>query len=115
MKRSLKQQVFVLMLGILVVLGLSLSTIPTGAMAMTVGMAGSMPDASKKDCGDCTGSGDAKMLACSSFCVPPVLAVLAQLAPVAALPNVALLPGASAQPTSWTGAPDPSPPRTFIL
>jgi len=115
MKCSGKRSVFVFALGILVVLGLSLSTIPTGAMAMTVGMSGSMSDAGKKDCGDCNIGGDAKMVACSSFCVPPVLGVLPQLAPVAVPLHVTLLPGASAHLTSWPSAPDPSPPRALIL
>ena len=114
MKARLKRPILVLVLGILVILGLSLSTIPSGEMAKAAAMAGSMSN-DTKDCGGCTGSGDAKMLACSSFCVPPVLAALPQMTPVATLPQVALFPGTSAQPTSWTGAPDPSPPRTIIL
>ena len=115
MKRSLKRPVFVLLLGILVILGLSLSTISNGEMAKAAAMAGSMSNDGTKDCGGCTGSGDAKMLACSSFCVPPVLAALPQMTPVAALPQVTLVPGTSAQLTSWPSAPDPSPPRALIL
>jgi hypothetical protein len=114
MKQSLMQPIFVWMLGTLVVLGLSLSTIPTGEMSKMVSVAGSMSDTGKMDCDGCAG-GDAKMLVCNSFCIPPVLMALPQMAAIAVPPRATFFLETSARLASWRSAPDPSPPRTVVL
>jgi hypothetical protein len=107
----LPRRIFVLLLGALLALGLSLPVVQAANMPATMTMAAGMASGHCNDCGDKGGMAK-EMGNCSLGCAAPVLAVVPQTSPT----KVALLPASVPQQDSLllgrAFSPDPGPPRS---
>jgi hypothetical protein len=117
MRRAPFRQVYVLMLGLLVALGMSLSAVHASNMAVDMTMSGH--EMSAGDMGDCSsckhGPSGTQMMACDAACVmamnamvPPFVILLIELPvdrPVSQAPAL----------SGWTASPNPHPPKRITL
>jgi hypothetical protein len=114
MRRWQLRQAFVLVLGLFVALGMSLSTVQATNMAAKMAISGKEMASSASDCSSCAGDmGEAKTMACDAVCVAPVIATAPQTyalridrpvdRPLTHAPAI----------HSWAAAPNPHPPQFF--
>lgn len=118
MNRWSVRQVFALLLGVFVTLGMSLSVAEVGAMPVKMTMSSDMSASGHGDCNDCGSSGDAdaKAMSCKGVCVTPVLAALPQDFPAITISLKTLSPLPKAPfALGWASPPDPYPPRPHIV
>ena len=117
MTRAPFRQVFVLMLGLLMALGMSLSVVQASNMAVGMTMAGQqMSGSGMGDCGLCKdGPSGAKIMVCDAACAAPVNATVPQFA--ALLINLPVDHPLSQSPilSGWTASPNPHPPKHITL
>jgi hypothetical protein len=117
MTRAPFRQVYVLMLGLLVTLGMSLSVVQASNMATGMTMAGQQMPANGMDhCGPCKdGPGGAKIMVCDAACAAPVNATVPQFA--ALLIKLPVNHPLSQSPvlSGWTASPNPHPPKHVTL
>ena len=117
MKRAPFRQVYVLMLGLLVALGMTLSVVQASNMAAGMGMSG--PQMSASGMGDCSSCkdipGGAKVMVCDATCAAPVNATFPQL-------TALLIEHPLDRPvfqatilSGWTTSPNPHPPKHIAL
>lgn len=113
MRHSPFRQVYVLMLGLLVALGMSLSAVQASKMATGMAMSGHQMSASGMgDCNSCKDDhGGAQMTACDVACVMAMNATMPQL-----VVFVMRLPADRpvSQPVTlsgWSASPNPHPPK----
>ncbi|HET6159944.1 MAG TPA: hypothetical protein VFE34_16485 [Dongiaceae bacterium] len=118
MKRAPFRQVYVLMLGLLVALGMTLSVAQASNMAAAMTMSNQQMSASGMgDCSSCKDiPGSAKVMVCGdATCAAPVNATIPQLAgPLIEHP----LDRPSLQApilSGWTTSPNPHPPKQLAL
>ncbi|HEY3145067.1 MAG TPA: hypothetical protein VGJ75_01895 [Dongiaceae bacterium] len=111
------RRVYMLMLGLLLALGMSLSVVQAGAMA--AGMAMSAQQMSANGMGDCSSCkdspGGAKSMVCDAACTAAVIATMPQLAVL-----MIRLPAEhplfqSSMLSGWTASPNPHPPKRVAL
>jgi hypothetical protein len=116
MKHRMTRNLLVLLLGVFLALGLSLSTVQAGEMAVKMTLASDMGSPGSGGCSGCGGDdGNAQAGACHPICTVAAAAVL-PLGPIVAIatsdppvpPFGPVTPGRSS-------APDPSPPRGRVL
>lgn len=111
MKRWQFRQAFVLILGLLVALGMSLSAVQASSMAAKMATSGEEMASGASDC-SCTGDmGGAKIMVCDAACVAPVTAAAP---PTSALPiNRSVDRPLMRAPvlSSWAASPNPHPPK----
>ena len=109
------RKLFVLFLAAFVTLGLSLSSIPAGAM-VDMTMSGKMDMADQPDCPHCKDKADAaKAMVCGSVCVASVMAVLPAASNLGADLDAVTSFRPLMLPHGRSFPPDPYPPRpTFI-
>jgi hypothetical protein len=111
---SLQRQIFVLLVGAFVGLGISLSAIQAGEMTTKMSAMSGMDGSAK--CNDCGDNGPSKaMTACSFGCVTPVFAMLPQVTPAKILPASTPLVRQHSLLRGGTFSPDPDPPRSNNL
>lgn len=107
------RQVYVLMFGLFVALGMSLSAVQASNMAAGMTMSG--PQMAANDTADCNACkdvpGGAKLMQCDATCVAPAIATVPQ-SPALLIERAADSP-VSQGPTlsSWTASPNPHPPK----
>jgi hypothetical protein len=108
---SLPRRVFVLLLGAVLSLGMSLPVVQAASMPVNMTMTSGM-DASGHcpDCGAKGGTGK-EMGSCNSVCAAPILAVIPQIVPT----RLVLISAPALQQDSLllgrASSPDPDPPR----
>lgn len=105
------RKVFALFLGVFMALGMSLSAVQAGSMAVKMSLATDMGASEQSGCGGCSGDGGAQMGTCHPVCTVAAVAVL-PLGPVVATAQTSQLPPPPDLACSGRGSsPDPSPPR----
>jgi len=116
MRRTPFRQVYVLMLGLFVALGMSLSAVQA-SMASGMSMSGQqMSAAGMGDCSSCQdGPMGAKVMICDASCVTAVSATLPQFAALLIQRPVDRPPSHSPMLFSWTASPNPHPPQNIAL
>jgi hypothetical protein len=111
------RRVYRLMLGLLVVLGMSLSGVQASTMA--AGMAMSAQQMAASGMGDCSACKDspsgAKTMVCDATCAAVVIAMVPQFAALVIRSHAERLPLQSPMPTGWTASPNPHPPQHVAL
>lgn len=117
MRRAPFRQVYVLMLGLLVALGMSLSVVQASNMAAGMTMAGQqMSGSGMGDCSSCKdGPSGAKIMVCDAACAAPLNATAPQFA---ALPIKLPVDHPRSQSpilSGWTTSPNPHPPKHIAL
>ena len=117
MRRAPFRQVYVLMLGLLLALGMSLSVVQASNMAAGMTMSGKQMSASGMgDCSSCKDiPGGGKIMVCDATCAAPVNATLPQFA--ALLIQLPAERPLSQSPilSGWTASPNPHPPKHIAL
>jgi hypothetical protein len=117
MRRTPFRQVYVLMLGLFVALGMSLSVVQASGMAAGMSMSG--PQMSATGMGDCSsckgGPMGAKVMICDASCVAAVNATLPQFAALLIQRAVDRPQSHSPMLSGWTGSPNPHPPQHIAL
>jgi hypothetical protein len=113
MRRWQFRQAYVLMLGLLVALGMSLSAVQASNMAADMAMSGHQMSASGSgSCNGCNdGAGGAKIMVCDATCVAPATATVPQ-SPALLIERPVdrpLSPGPAL--SGWTASPNPHPPK----
>jgi len=115
MKRARLRQIFALMLGFVVALGMSASAIQATDMAVKMTLAshiGAMDNPACDGCGDGQGM---KATSCGVVCVAPVVAALPQAVTVMRVDARELPIPIQPRLVGWTSSPDPRPPRSTDL
>jgi hypothetical protein len=117
MRRAPFRQVYVLMLGLLVALGMSLSVVQASHMAAGMTMSGQQMSASGMGaCGSCKdGPGGAKVMICDAGCVATVNATVPQFAALLIKRPLDHLLSQSPVLSGWTTSPNPHPPKHIAL
>jgi hypothetical protein len=109
--------VYVLMLGLLVAFGMSLSVVQASNMAMGMTMSAPQMSASgMDDCGSCKdGPGGVKSMVCNATCAAPVNATVPQFAVL--LIKLPVNRPLSRPPilSGWMASPNPHPPKHIAL
>lgn len=107
------RQIFALVLGALIALGLNLSAVQASDMSMKMAMASAMAGSGHGDCHGCADKPDAgaKTMTCVSTCVAPLLAVLPQGLPSTVHVVSTLSPVPSPFLPGRIASPEPFPPR----
>lgn len=117
MRRAPFRQIYVLMLGLLVALGMSFSIVQASNMAAGMTMAGQQVSGSGMGaCGACKdGPTGAKVMVCDAACAAPANATVPQLTTL--LVQKAVDPALSQSPilSGWTSSPNPHPPKRIAL
>jgi hypothetical protein len=109
------RQFLAVLLAVLVIVGLSLSVVLAGDMAMKMSVGAGIADSGHGDCCD-GGGGDAgkiKTMTCAPICAPPVAAMSSEVAPLVVVETGAAL--VLPEDEFRNGAlppPDPYPPRS---
>jgi hypothetical protein len=106
-----------LMLGLFVVLGMSLSAVQAGSMAIGMPMPGhQMSGDSTADCSACKDvPGSAKIMQCDATCAAPATATLPQ-SPTLLFERPVDRPVSQGSTLSgWTASPNPHPPKPIAL
>jgi hypothetical protein len=116
MRRGSFRQFFVLMLGLLVAMGMSLSVVQASNMAAGMTMSGETMSVGMDHCASCKVNPDgAKGMTCGATCVAPMNATVPQFdALLVELPvdrPVSHCPMLS----GWTASPNPHPPKLIAL
>lgn len=105
-----------LVLGLLVALGMGLSAVQAGQMAMKMAAAAPMATSGASTCDQC---GDqpagTKKIVCEATCVAPAAATLPQFTAVAFDGVTEYQASPSAKLSGLTASPDPSPPRSIAI
>jgi hypothetical protein len=119
MKRIPLRQASILMHGLLLALGMSLSVVQASAMTADSAMTMStqqMSGSSMGDCGSCKDiPGGAKSMVCDAACAAAVVAIVPYIAvPVVQLPMDRPL-FQSPMLSGWTASPNPPPPKHVAL
>ena len=107
----------VLVLGLLLALGMSLSVVQAGAMAASMAMsAQQMAATGMGDCSACkdTTSG-AKSMICDAACAAAVTATVPQFAALVIRSTVDRPLFQSPMPSGWAASPNPHPPQQIAL
>jgi hypothetical protein len=117
MRRAPFRQVYVLMLGLLVVLGMSFFVVQASNMAAGMTMAGQhMSGTGMGDCGSCKdGPGGAKIMVCDAACAAPVNATVPQFTALQIQRAVEQPLSQSPILSGWTASPNPHPPKHIAL
>lgn len=117
MKRGSFRQLFVLMLGLLVAMGMSLSVVQASNMAAGMTMSGETMSVSGMDhCSSCKDDPDgAKMMTCGATCVPPMNATVPQFDALLVELPVDRPVSQSPMLSGWTASPNPHPPKLTAL
>jgi hypothetical protein len=115
MRRTPFRQVYVLMLGLFVALGMSLSVVQASGMA--AGMSGQQMSATGMgDCSSCKdGPMGAKIMTCDASCAAAVNATLPQFAALLIQRPVDRPLSQSPMLSGWTASPNPHPPKRIAL
>jgi hypothetical protein len=103
------------LLAVLVTVGLSLSVVQAGDMAMKISVGATMADPGHGDCHDCNGgdAGKIKTMTCAPICAPPVAAMSSDVTPlVVGETRVALVLPVDEFRNGGLPPPDPYPPRS---
>ena len=110
------RQIFALLLGFFVALGMSPSTVQASGMAAKMIVTSGMGTSGHGDCRGCEGgdSGGAKAMACGPICIAPVFAVPPQAFSMSVVPALALSLRQYPLPHDRAPQPDPYPPRPAI-
>ncbi len=117
MRRERFRLVYVLVLGLLAVLGLGVSSVQASKMAAGMSMSGQHMSASGgSDCGLCkeTPSG-AEIMVCDATCTAPVSAAVPQLFVLLIQRPVDRPLSESPIPSGWITSPNPHPPKRIVL
>ena len=114
------RQIFALLLGVFVALGMSPAPVQAGGMVgkMAKMIVTSGMDASGYgDCGGCAGGdgGGAKAMACGTICIAPVFAVPPQALTMPVVPARVISWRQDPHPHGRASPPDPYPPRSGDL
>lgn len=117
MTRAPFRQVYVLMLGLLMALGMSLSVVQASNMTADMTMAGQqMSGSGMGDCGLCKdGPSRAKIMVCDAACTAPVNATAPQFAALRIKLPVDHALSQSPDLSGWTASPNPRPPKHVAL
>jgi len=116
MRRGSFRQFFVLMLGLLVVMGMSFSVGEASNMAAGMTISGETMSGSMDHCSSCKVNSDgAKMMTCGATCVAPMNATVPQFDVL--LVELPVDHPVSQSPTlsGWTASPNPHPPKLIAL
>ena len=114
------RQIFSLLLGFFVALGMSPSAVQAGGMAGKLAkmiVTSGMDASGYGDCGGCAGGdgGGAKAMACGSICIGPVFAVPPLAFSVSVIPARVMSWREYPHPHDRASPPDPYPPRPSDL
>jgi hypothetical protein len=116
MERRSTRKLLVLLLGAFLALGLGLSAVQAGEMAVKMTLASDMGMPGNDGCSGCGGDdGNAKTGACHPVCTVAATAVLSSGPVVALTVPDAPFPALSPVFASHASSPDPSPPRGRVL
>jgi len=107
------RQIFALLLGVFVALGMNLSAVRASGMAAKMIVTPGMGTSGHGDCRGCEGgdSGGAKAMACGSICIAPVIALPPQTFSMSVFPARAMSLRQYPHPHDRASPPDPYPPR----
>jgi len=109
MKRGSFRQLFVLMLGLLVAMGMSLSVVQASNMTMS---GDKMSASDMGHCSSCKDNPDgAKTMACGATCVAPMNATVRQFDAVLVELPVDRPVSQSPMLSGWIASPNPHPPK----
>lgn len=112
-ERLLSRPLIILLVGLLVFLGLSLSPLRVSAMAAHMAVAAEMSgDPSHTDCETCIGHSGTATESCTASCAVPSVAIVPTLAFSAAPSAVTYVRGEELVLPDRSFAPDPHPPRS---
>lgn len=116
MSRWSRHPIFVLLLGALLALGLSLSAIQASDMAAKMATVSDMGDmAAQTGCESCGDDSTASGTACLSVCAAPVIAIGSPPVPALSAPTSGHVSHRYFFSLGRTVAPDPRPPRSSAL
>jgi hypothetical protein len=105
-----------LVLGLVVALGMGLSAVQAGDMAVKMATSGHMASSGTDNCGQCGDQlGGGKTMVCEATCVAPAAATLPQSLTVTFDRGADYPSWRSARLPGLTASPDPSPPRSIDL
>lgn len=107
------RQVYVLVLGLLVALGMSLSAVQASNMAAGMAMPGhQMAAAGAGHCDGCNdNAGGTKMMVCDATCVAPAMATVPQSLALLIERPVDRPFSQGSTLSGWTASPNPHPPK----
>lgn len=111
MKRTTCRRGFMLMLGLMVAMGMSLSVVEASAMAVGMAMSEKMPG--MDGCNACKDGPDGTKMTCDASCIAPMNATmpLFDISLVEAPKDRPVPPPGT--PCDWMAAPNPHPPKVI--